>query len=83
VLQHTGQGHRGEAAVIDLARDEGLFCYGVYRGTSLIRNSALLGPYSRTQHRALEGVAFFYERGTPVRDMTDRLPLKIDVHKVF
>jgi len=24
-----------------------------YRGTSLIRNSALLGPYSRTMHRAL------------------------------
>ena len=23
------------------------------RGTSLIRNSALLGPYSRTMHRAL------------------------------
>ena len=24
-----------------------------YRGTSLIRNSALLGPYSKTMHRAL------------------------------
>ena len=24
-----------------------------YRGTSLIRNSALLGPYSRTMHRVL------------------------------
>ena len=34
----------------------------VYRGTSLIKNSALLGPYSRTMHRALwwvlERVAF-------------------------
>ena len=24
-----------------------------YKGTSLIRNSALLGPFSRTMHRAL------------------------------
>ena len=33
-----------------------------YRGTSLIRSSALLGPYSGTMHRALcwvlEGVNF-------------------------
>ena len=26
-----------------------------YRGTSLTRNSALLGPYSRTLHRAIWG----------------------------
>ena len=29
---------------------------GPYRGTSLIRNSALLGPYGRTMHRALRWV---------------------------
>ena len=33
----------------DAAPVEGPEC----RGTSLIRNSALLGPYSRTLHRAL------------------------------
>ena len=26
---------------------------GVYRGTSLIRNTPLLGPYSRTMHRVM------------------------------
>ena len=40
-----------------------------YRGTSLIRNSALLGPYSRTLHRALwwvlGGGSLSYERGSP------------------
>jgi len=48
---------------------DGLEC-GEYRGTSLIRNSAPLGPYSRTMSRALwsswgDG-AVSYERGTPV-----------------
>jgi len=41
-----------------------------YRGTSLIRNSAPLGPYSRTMPRTiwrpLGGGAVSYERGTPV-----------------
>ena len=42
-----------------------------YRGTSLIRNDALLGPYSRTMPVALwwseGGGAVSFERGTPVR----------------
>ena len=40
-----------------------------YRGTSLIRNSLLLGPYTRTMPRALRwsyGGGGSYERGTPV-----------------
>ena len=37
-----------------------------YKGTSLIRNSAPLGPYSRTTPRALEGGHFLYEQSTPV-----------------
>ena len=41
-----------------------------YRGTSLIRNSVPLGPYSRTVPRALRwswgGVAVSYERKKPV-----------------
>jgi len=41
-----------------------------YRGTSLIRNTPLLGPYSRTIPRVLGwfwgGGAVSYERGTPV-----------------
>jgi len=40
-----------------------------YRGTSLIRNSAPLGPYSATMPGALwtpRGGAVSYERGTPV-----------------
>ena len=41
-----------------------------YRGTSLIRNSAPLGPYSRNTPRPLMVVqvrgAVYYERGTPV-----------------
>ena len=45
-----------------------------YRGTSLIRNSALLGPYSWTMHRALwlflGGHAVSYEGGTPVCSFT-------------
>ena len=36
------------------------------RGTSVIRNSALLGPYSRKTLRALTGGAVSYERVTPV-----------------
>ena len=40
------------------------------RGTSLMRNSAPLGPYSRTMPRAPRwsygGGAVFYERGNPV-----------------
>ena len=42
-----------------------------YRGISLIRNSAPLGPYSRTMPRALwklGGGAVSYERGTPAPD---------------
>jgi hypothetical protein len=39
---------------------------GRFRGTSLIRNSLPLGPYSRTMHRALGGGAVSYERGSPV-----------------
>ena len=39
-------------------------------GTSLIRNTPLLGPYRRTIHRVLwwswGGGAVSYERGTPV-----------------
>ena len=52
-----------------------------YRGTSLIRNSASLGPYSRTMHRTLwkpwlGGGAVSYERGTPVcRSLTGFSPL--------
>jgi len=41
-----------------------------YRGTSLIRNRAPPGPYSRTMPRALwksQGGAFSDERGTPGR----------------
>ena len=41
-----------------------------YRGTSLIRNSAPVGPYSRTMPRALwwfqGGAGSSYKRGTPV-----------------
>ena len=41
-----------------------------YRSTSLIRNSAPLGPYRRTMPRALRwcwgGRAVSYARGTPV-----------------
>ena len=41
-----------------------------YRGTSLTRNSTLVGPYSRPMPRALwwskGGGVVFYERGTPV-----------------
>jgi len=41
-----------------------------YRGTSLIRNTPLLGPYSRTIPRVLwwcqGGEAVSYERGAPV-----------------
>ena len=41
-----------------------------YMGTSIIRYSALLGPYSRTMYRALwwvlGGGSLSYERGTPV-----------------
>ena len=44
---------------------------GPYRGTSLIRNSALLRPYSRAMSRAiwwvLGGGGVSYERGTPVQ----------------
>ena len=40
-----------------------------YRGTSLIKNCPLLGPYSRPVPRALwwswGGVAISYESGTP------------------
>jgi hypothetical protein len=43
---------------------------GGYRSTSPIRNSAPLGPYSRTMPRALwkpqGGAGVSYERGTPV-----------------
>ena len=43
-----------------------------YRGTSLIRNSAPIGPYGRTMHRALwwvlGGGSLSYERGTPVEN---------------
>ena len=43
----------------------------VYRGTSLIKNSAPLGPYSRNMFRALwwsyGGGALSYERGAHVR----------------
>ena len=39
------------------AQSKDFSCQGVivsvYRGTSLIRNSALLGPYSRSMHVAL------------------------------
>ena len=42
----------------------------VYRGTSFIRNSAPLGPFSRTTQRALwwpyGGGGVSYEQGTPV-----------------
>ena len=41
----------------------------LYRGTSLIRNRAPLGPYSSRMPRALWwswGGGRFYERGTPV-----------------
>ena len=41
---------------------------GTYRGTSLIRNSAPLGPYSRTMPRALGVSALSYERNIPVVD---------------
>ena len=46
-------------------------CYGSrYRGTSLIRNSLPLGPYSRTMPWPYGGLtrggALSYERGTPV-----------------
>ena len=47
----------------------GVGCLG-YRVTSLIRNSATLGPCSRTMPRALRwlgGGVVSYERGTPVR----------------
>jgi len=49
-----------------------LACFLRYRGTSLIRNSAPLGPYSRTMPlegtlEALAGGPVSYERGTPVR----------------
>ena len=37
-----------------------------YRGTSLIRNNPLLGPYSRLMPRALWWGGGSYERGTPV-----------------
>ena len=42
------------------------------RGTSLIRNHRILGPYSRTMPRALwgsvgRGGAFSHERGIPVQ----------------
>ena len=42
----------------------------LYRSTSLIRNTPLLGPYSRTMPRVLwwseGGGAVSHERGTPV-----------------
>jgi len=41
----------------------------LYRGTSLIRNRLLLGPYSRTMPRVIQwtygGGAVSYQRGTP------------------
>ena len=40
---------------------------GDYRGTSLIRNRAPLGPYSRTMPRVLGGSAVSDGRGTPVQ----------------
>ena len=44
--------------------------YRSYRGTLFIRNTPLLGTYSRTMPRALwwslGGGAISYERGTPV-----------------
>jgi hypothetical protein len=49
-----------------------------YRGTSLMRNTPLLGPYRRTMHRVLcpmvvlRGGAVSYERGTPVLQGTSR-----------
>ena len=42
---------------------------GGYRGTSLIRNTPLLGPHNRTIQGSmvvLGGGGVFYERGTPV-----------------
>ena len=45
-----------------------------YRGTSLIRNSAPLGPYSRNMPRALGGGGGSYERGTPVEGSTMNAP---------
>ena len=53
-----------------------------YRGTSLIRNSALMGPYSRTLHRPLwwpQGIGLFHitrarrnpRPSTPVRGGSD------------
>jgi len=44
-----------------------------YRGASLIRNSATLGPYSTTMPRALGGGAIFWERGTPVLHLLQRI----------
>ena len=38
-----------------------------YRGTSLIRNRLLLGPYRRPVPRVLGGWAFSYGRGNPVQ----------------
>jgi len=49
-----------------------------YRGTSVIRNRPLLGPYGRPVTRSLASVprgwAFFYERGTPVEQWLQRHP---------
>ena len=54
--------HRHNGTLSDAPAPEGL----PYRGTSLIRNTPFLGPYSRTIPRVLRGRAVSYERGTPV-----------------
>jgi len=45
-----------------------------YRGTSLRRKSAPLGPDSRSMPRVLGGGAVSYEQGTPVECAAERHP---------
>ena len=70
-----GGGHRRKRP--SLQEHHGALDYPPYRGSSLIRNGAPLGPYSRTMPcRALRwsyGGAVFYERGTPVIDQLEVL----------
>ena len=71
VFQQTSHSRLAEVAA-----ERGL----CYRGTSLIKNSAPLGPYSRTVPRALRwswgGGAVSYERGTPVTGPPRNIPSK-------
>ena len=59
-------GGGGGAALIFKKRGWAIFQSGAYRGTSLIRNHRIIGPYSRPVSRVLGGGAVSYDRGTPV-----------------